>query len=78
MIGKVLLAGIGVATGAALSAETKDKLKSAARGVRDDIGAATKDARARASTEWDRVKKYVREEILEEDPPRRTPATPSA
>ncbi|MDO8621820.1 MAG: hypothetical protein Q7R80_01155 [bacterium] len=79
MIGKLLLAGVGLATGASLSEETKGKLKAAARSVKDDLGAATKDVRARASTEWGRVKRFVREDILEEDPPRRPPpAAPSA
>lgn len=80
MIGKLLLAGVGLATGAAMSEETKGKLKAAARGVKEDLADATKDARARASKEWNRVKRFVREDILEE-PPRRPappPAAPSA
>ncbi|MDP3771568.1 MAG: hypothetical protein Q8R16_04660 [bacterium] len=79
MIGKILLGVATFGAGAALSEETKGRLKTAARGVRDDLGAATKDVRARASTEWERVKRFVREDILEEDPPRRPPpASPPA
>ena len=74
---KVLsLLGIGVAGGAALSPETKGKIRDAAKSVKDDLGAATKDARAAATREWGRVRKFVREEIFEE-PPRRPPAPPS-
>lgn len=77
MIGKILLGAAAFAGGASLSPETKGKLRVAARGVKSDLAAATKDARARASTEWGRVKQFWREEILEE-PPRRPdpPASP--
>jgi len=75
---KLLLAAVGgAATAASLSEETQGKLKAAARGVRDDLGAATKDARAAASREWGRVKRFVREEILEE-PPRPSRSDPPA
>lgn len=78
MIGKVLLGAAAFAGGAALSEETKAKLKAAARGVKGDLADATKDARARASKEWDRVKQFYREEILDEPPRRSPPAAPSA
>lgn len=74
---KVLsLLGLGVAGGAALSPETKAKLKAAARGVRDDFATATKDARGRTSREWGRFTKWFREDVLEEPPRRAPPASP--
>ncbi|MBI4434870.1 hypothetical protein HY635_03610 [Candidatus Uhrbacteria bacterium] len=74
---KLLLAAVGgAATAASLSEETKGNIRTAAKGVAGDLRAATKDARAAASREWDRVKRFWREEIREE-PPRKPPASPS-
>ncbi len=77
MIGKLLLAAAGLATGASLSEETKGKIKDAARSVKGALGAATKDVRARAKQEWGRVTKYVREELLDEEPARSAGPAPS-
>lgn len=73
MIGKLLLGAAAFAGGASLSEETKGKLRAAASGVRDDLRAVTKDVRARASKGWGDVKRFWREEIRDEEPPRRGP-----
>lgn len=71
MFGKILLGAAAFAGGASLSPETKGKLRAAASGVRDDLRAATKDARAAASRGWDHARTFWYEKVLEEEPPRR-------
>lgn len=85
MFGKILLAGAGVLTGAALSEGTKGKAKAAAREARDtarsawkDLGDATTDARAAASRGWDRTRRFWYEKVLEEPVPRRPDPPASA
>lgn len=74
MIGKILLAGVGLATGASLSEGTKRQIKDAARGVRNDFIEATKGVRAQARKGWDGFTQYLRKDL---DPPPSDPPAPA-